>query len=638
MSRVFSILLILIGSSNAAALPEPINVADALILQAEAKGLAHHSYWMALMHYRQNAKNQPNEVTSEIISSEFFLSPVGNKDSASELAATIKPFFKDPGTDPDSHAQCRFIARYKWLRKTLNWDGILPPAVTCNQYNEWAMSGHVDSLSMVFATGYLSNPASLYGHILLKFNTNRSIIPSEILDESVNFGAIIPRNENGVIYVFKGLFGGYDASFSSTRFFRINHMYAESELRDMWEYELALNKDEIDQIISHSWELLKVRFKYYFLKENCAYQMAKLLELVIRQPLLPRDMPWSLPVTVFNRLASLERNGVPLVRKVRLIPSRLNNFYAKYAALTPSQKLLANELVIGKSDFGKADYSALSEPEKVTLVDTLLDYYEFRIVSDAKDTDLRKSKQNLLIQRSVLASQTSSTNESSSREPDTTPPHEGQFPGLTRMGLFQNSRLGTGMELRFRPAYYDFLQPDVGHVANSNLTMFDFRTIYANNRLTLRSLDLVDIESLNVSRTRLPGDGGLAWNIKLGFKNQDLGCQNCMTFNFSGGIGKAAPITSNITTYGMIDLFAQTQYLDSGTLGAITRIGLIGSPVIGWKSNFTIGQRVYTNGSLSNRRSISWENRFGTSRNWDIRISYNDEAARELQTAISIYW
>lgn len=638
LTRVFSIFLVLIACSSAAAFAEPSEEVEALVRQAEANGLAHHPYWMALMHYRHNAQYQNTGLTSEIISPEFFLSPGGATDSASELAATLAAFFKDPGNDPDSHAQCRFIARYKWLRKSLDWEGLKPPSVTCKQFNEWAMNGHIESLSLVFATGYLSNPASFYGHILLKFNTNRAVVSTYILDESVNFGAIVPSNENGVLYVLKGLFGGYDASFSNTRFYRLNHMYAENELRDMWEYELALSKDEVDQIAAHSWELLRTRFTYFFLKENCAYRMAELLELVIEQPLLPRGMPWSLPAPVFNRLASLERDGVPLVRKVRLIPSRLNSFYAKYSTLTSAQKLLAGELVAGTTGFGNPPYSGLPEPERISIIDTLLDYYEFRIVAEEKKTDSKKMKQKFLIERAGLASQVPSAIGDLRHTSDISPPHEGPLPGMIRLGLLQNSHLGAGMELRFRPAYYDFLQLDAGHIANSNLTMLDFRTVYANDRLTLRSLDLVNIETLNVSRTPLPGDGGLAWKVKFGFENQNLSCKDCMIFNFIGGIGKATPIANIVTGYGMIDLTAQTKYLDSGTIGAAARIGVAGSPVEWWKSNLTMGQRVYTNGYLSNRRVIRWENRFGSHRDWDIRISYEDQIARELQAAFSTYW
>lgn len=209
---------------------------------------------------------------------------------------------------------------------------------------------------------------------------------------------------------------------------------------------------------------------------------------------------------------------------------------------------------------------------------------------------------------------------------------------MIRLGIVHNNRLGTGMEIRFRPAYYDILELDASHITNSNVTMFDFKTIFTENHLGLRSLDLVNIETFNVSRTLLPGDGGLGWKVKFGFEAQNNACVDCMTFNLIGGLGKAIQLTTYSIAFGMLDTFAQTEYADSGTIGAIVRTGMVGSPINGWKTNFTIGNRTYFNGSQSSNRLIRWENRFGTQRDWDIRISYEKQYARELQLAISIYW
>jgi hypothetical protein len=37
-------------------------------------------------------------------------------------------------------------------------------------------------------------------------------------------------------------------------------------------------------------------------------------------------------------------------------------------------------------------------------------------------------------------------------------------------------------------------------------------------------------------------------------------------------------------------------------------------------------------------RLIRWENRFGVQRDWDVRISYENQIAHELQIGISTYW
>ena len=377
---------------------------------------------------------------------------------------------------------------------------------------------------------------------------------------------------------------------------------------------------------------------YYFLKENCAYRMSELLELVIGQPLLPQSVPWAIPVTVFNRLESLQRDGKPIMRKVRLIPSRLNSYHAKYSALTATQKSLVKELANGALNFEQAAYVELPETGKIVITDTLLDYYEFRIVGDSKNMQFKQAKRKSLMERGKLASQNLSSVEDVTQAVKVSPPHEGSNPSMIRVSVSHNNQLGDGIELSFRPNYFDFLELDAGRIANSNLTMFDFRMSYVKNRISLKGLDLVNIETLNVAPTPLPGDGGWAWKVKFGFENQDFSCRNCMTFNLTGGLGRAAPIISSMTAYGMIDFFGQTPTLNSGKLGTVTRIGLIGTPIEGWKSNFALGEKSYINGGQSNSRLVRWENRFGTQRDWDVRISYEEQIARELQIGISTYW
>jgi Domain of unknown function (DUF4105) len=635
--RFFIYFFLALFSSHSFAEAEASAEINSLVKQSETLRLAQHPYWLALMHYKPSTPGENIQRHSEVTSTEFFLSADGRTNSPAELTATIAALFKPVNVNSNDHAQCRFVARYQWLRKVLNWDGITLPLAECKNFNAWQKNGRVESISLIFATGYLSNPASFYGHILLKFNADRKIAKSNILDESINFGAIVPENENGLVYVVKGLFGGYDASFSSARFYQQNHMYAENELRDMWEYELALSANEVNQIVQHSWELLSTKFTYYFLDKNCAYSMAELLELVIDQPLLPKT-PWSIPINVFNRMESLTRNGAPLVRNARLIPSRLNSYHAKYAGLNAKQRTLVKSLTDNTLNFDHQDYADLNETEKIGVTNTLIDYFEFRIIEEKNNAPFKKAKQQSLLARAKLASESLTNIQSATNVPRVSPPHEGPKPSMIRLSLLNNAQLGPGIELRFRPTYFDLLSLDAGRLADSNVTMFDVKTIYADGRLSLRSLDLVNIETLNIAQTPLTGDGGWAWKVKFGFDSQDLSCSNCMTFNATGGIGKAMQLSQRFSLYGLTDFFAQTSHQGSGTLGAAPRFGLIGTPVNGWKSNLSAGEKYYFNGSKSSSHFYRWENRLGNQRDWDIRIAYEKQNTREVQIGVSTYW
>jgi len=185
---------------------------------------------------------------------------------------------------------------------------------------------------------------------------------------------------------------------------------------------------------------------------------------------------------------------------------------------------------------------------------------------------------------------------------------------------------------------YDRLELDAGRIPNSNLTMFDLKTVYLDKRLRIRSLDFVKIENFNLPKTPLPADGGFAWDFKVAYETQNLACSGCMIFNLAGGLGKAAQLTQHWVVFGMLDLFAQTPHQGSGSLGALPHIGLLASPALGWKSSVILGRQSYLNGSRANYRVVRWENRFGSSRNWDVRVSYEEHVAHEFLAAVSLYW
>ena len=607
----------------------------ALLTQAHSKNIAQHPYWKALLHYR--TANLDTGIKSEVTSPDFFLAPHGAVNSESELEATLNAFFQAVSEAPDNHAQCRFIARYQWLRKVLDWGGAQPPQVNCLRYQTWIRQGHVNSASLIFATGYLSNPASFYGHILLKFNADRSVVTTNLLDETLNFGAIVPDAEHPLSYIVKGVFGLYDSAFSSTGFYRLNHTYAEEELRDMWEYELNLSPEELQQISAHSWELLQAKFDYYFFNQNCAYRMAELLSLVVDEPLLSPSLPWSVPVSVFDHLVTVQHHGKPLVRSVKRIPSRLNRYRDQYHQLNKNQQQIVGDYVTQKPTLAQTQFSTLGATEQIAIVDTLRDYYQFLLIVDNSNIDYKTRRRDLLIARASLPAMSTAMQEPVQRD-NVPPPHSGSPAGMVRLGALQNNKLGAGFSLQLRPTYFDMLQSDSGRLPNAHLSMFDLTATYFSNRWQVRQLNLVNIENLSVSDTPLPHDGGWAWRVKFGGVSAHLACDNCLVANVTGGIGKAVKIGDKIVAYAMLDGMIQSNYASNGTLATQPRLGILATPIEGWKSNLILSRRAYVNGTHSSALQAQWENRFGVARDWDVRLNYSYNVASEWQAALSTYW
>lgn len=171
--------------------------------------------WSALLHYKASLWGGKKSI---VRSSDFFLSPNGVSHPDEELKATLVAMAGPVTDDPNLHAQCRFPARALWLKRVAPVMASQWPKVECPNYRTFSYSGDIESISLVFATGYLSNPASYFGHPLIKFNLSRAKIPTSLLDVSVNYGALTPDNENPFVYMARGLFGGYKATFSHRHF------------------------------------------------------------------------------------------------------------------------------------------------------------------------------------------------------------------------------------------------------------------------------------------------------------------------------------------------------------------------------------------------------------------------------------
>lgn len=610
------------------------NIGQIVKESIEAK-LFEDPYWRALLHYRQIDGKPVSGWESDIVSTEFFLAENGATDPEAELVATIRAIYRPVTENPDLHAQCRFVARYQWLAKQMAKAEFDPPPVNCGQFEEYSFAGKIKSISAVFATGFLGNPASYYGHVLLKFNTDREFGVARLLDHAINFGAKVPDHENPLVYVVKGVLGGYEAGFSHEKFYRNNHIYVENELRDLWDYELELSQEQVDQIVAHSWELLGQRYQYYFAKENCAYRMGELLELVVDEPMYSRELPWALPADMFERLSKVQRKDKSIIRKIEWIPSRQSLFYAKYNSLTENLKKIAGEMA-HHHDFKWPEYVNLSAQEKNEIADVLFDYYEYRIVVEDDDQQL-KSLKNELLQERLKNSQTGGVEKFDTG--DVQPPHKGPLASMLQYSLYSNNRFGSGAGIRFRPAYFDTLSLDESRIPNSTLTMMDFHAIYMNDKLFIKHFDFMNVQSLSLSKTRMRDDKDWAWKMKFGIETLHPGCIDCQIFNAVGGGGKAVHLFSqNSTVYGMMEANLQSKYQDFGTAGVAAYIGVIGYPVDGWKTHLVVGNKQYLDGSVSEVNVIKWNNRFGKSRRWDVRVSYEHNLDDEISLGYGFYW
>ena len=87
------------------------------IARAHRQHLATSSQWLQLVHYRPNTLR--SGYTSFASGRSFFLADNGRGNPQAELDATLRAIALPVTDQPDMHAQCRFIARFHWLKKVL---------------------------------------------------------------------------------------------------------------------------------------------------------------------------------------------------------------------------------------------------------------------------------------------------------------------------------------------------------------------------------------------------------------------------------------------------------------------------------------------------------------------------------------
>lgn len=591
--------------------------------------LARHQTWLKLIKYEASSETATGWL-SAIHADSFFLANNGKTNPLAELRATIKHFqSSDAELVDDEHPSCRFPARYIWLSRKLEGNVELAPMAKCAKYNDWIRNGDTHSISFVLATGYLENPASFYGHTILKMNSSQNRTSREIEDVSVNYGAIVPDEENPVSYIFKGIFGGYDAGFSDTDYYFHTHNYGETELRDIWEYELNLNKDEVDFLLAHSWEVIGKEYTYYFFRKNCGYRMAELLQLLPDIDIIPDNPLFVMPQVLIQRLNTITRNGVPLVKSVNRLRSRQSKLYDSYFSLSPNAQKIVSEIARAPEQLDGDEFNALSADSKTHILEVLINYYLFLQKKEPENTDNENHYRKVLSKRFALPA-----GRQLNKSPTKASPDKGRNPSRISVGFARNSDIEHSAVLHIRPAYYDEMDSEAAHVDNSSLSMAELQLAIYEDDIDIRKLDIVAISSFNSNATNLPGDEMDTWSMRFGLRAQRLDCIQCESLYFEGEKGKGFNINRKTKFILGAGGGIQDQRKSLGNLYGTVSGKLLSrlSEEITLKTQ--IQRRYFYDGRTPNDLKIAFKVRYKLTTNSDIRLSYESHHGN----SISLDW
>lgn len=596
------------------------------------QALATAPTWLKLLSFESSLLN--DKWSPAIYSDTFYLSkkPIA---SAQELISTLQAFKLDIDLkNANQHAQCKYPARFIWLSRQLDFNQLGIKPVQCPDYMEWSNQASLDSISFVFATGYLGNPASYYGHTLINLNTSEQS-RNTLLDTSINYGADVPDDEGPVAYILKGIVGGYDGSFTHSKYYFHTQNYLENELRDLWEYKLNLSNEDQQFLLAHLWELLNHHYAYYFFNRNCVSRMYQLLSIIDEVSLPEMNPLWVVPQEVIRAINQAIYKDQPLVNKVKYTPSRQTQFYNKYWQLTANEVQLLDELIADPDKLKSLNDIPLTNQQKQRVLAVLLDYFQFVIEKNSdNEVDYNRSYDRVLAARFQLPIGKA---EFEKQQPE--PPHKGRPSSYSKIAYINNNMLGNGLRITIRPTYYDQLDASSGHIKNALLKMAELELKYLNSAFSVSKFTLVDITSVNNLATGLPEDGFDSWQLSFGFEEHNLSCQHCVAPILKGSKGWALPISVDSTIGFYVGGAVTESYQGKGNLYASTSSFITNSITNNWNIKLDIEARHYQRDKGEIKLGLETRYQIKTGQHiFDVRAGLNKHKTEEIFLGLGYYW
>ncbi|MDQ6980092.1 MAG: DUF4105 domain-containing protein [Ghiorsea sp.] len=584
--------------------------------------LAKQHTWQKLLHMDEETHR------SMVDGKDFFLVEQGHEDAVAELGATVA-MMDNVSDEKYLQTICKYPARFFWLSKQLNRPEIEQHIQQCRKLQRWVANN--DEVSLILVSGYLGNPASTFGHALLKIQSSQQNKQNILMDTAINYGAITPKNESTLRYVYKGITGGYKATFLDKYYYTQELVYSQLESRDMWVYTLNLNEDKTKLLIYHVWELIGQKFDYYFLDENCAYQLADLLGLVIEEPMV-EDVAWYVPVESFRRLEAIdnmyrEQGRSKLIKSVTFIPSsqrKLNTILSKLNEKElDSMSKLMNE---GSEVTVEHVIRSLTQNEKIHVLDAGLSYYNYLLIKSGLKPSLKAKalKQQILMARFRLP--VSPKVESDMQQ--LASPTQGAAPILLGLGVGHSDVQSTYARLHWS-GYHQSSTGD-NSLNGDALVLLNLELGIGGkkNAIFLDKLDFIRIRKLNHNQM-LIRNHGWAWQMRIGLDRQINQYDGVVAF----GAGKTWSVDDTLAFYGMVDVSLhslQSHLRLRPHLGMYSDLGQV-------KSLWYVGAE-----NINNKQTYQWvwggELSYFVASQTAVSLSYQRQETRKASLEARWFW
>ncbi len=493
--------------------------------QATVQEFATRPAWLNLLYYKASGKKHSSLVTRK----EFFTAVNGRHSPSAELESMLGLLRQvKPGSD--THVQCLFPARYQLLRQHFD----LPPPVDCTKFQLWYGRYAPTRLVLVYASQYVSNAASIFGHSFL-------LLPSEALPKAFwltyNYAADMPQGTSGLGYIYGGITGWFTGDYSIMPYFQRIHQYGSIENRDLWLYEIRLEPEELEFILHHLWELVHTAsFPYFFFDENCAGILLRTFAATLPDLQSAHRLPvYVHPMEVIQQLASANR-----IASVDLVPSQGSVLSSRLQSLQPRDQQQVR-LAIRDPDLPLGN-----PPPQVS--ETLIHYLTYMTLQNSGElpVEFKPLERAAHIER---AKHSDPPMEFPKEQALTQAPHLSHRSFMGYLGV-SSLRQTTTADLSYRFAIHDRLDPDTGFLKYSSVEGAHVQLSATQKSLWLKDLTIARIDNFQPYSSF---DPKASWRAKAAIV-ENLFTRSLADQYALGSVayGLGAELMPNVLWYGLI--------------------------------------------------------------------------------------
>lgn len=462
------------------------SIPSSILSKIDREHLYHDKHWQRLLHFKNGQ--------SEIDDPAFFISTKGKRDLKAELKASIEKLLNDTSDDENS-TLCYYPSRSNWILEQLPELKALIKIPKCEALKKEMLALEAKRITLILASAHINSPASAFGHTFLRVDANEE---TPLISYAVNYAAQT-QETNGFIYAYQGLFGGYQGRYSVQLYSKKIKEYSDLEQRDIWEYPLNLTQAEINKLLLHIFEIRHFYADYFFLSENCSYNLLWLIEVAKNDiDLVSKFNHKAIPIDTLREIVDAN-----LVKRTVYRPSKRKIILQKSQSIENSPKALS---FAKSNNFDLEKLVGLSKRQKANALELGSHLLQIRYAKEEVDKkEYLGHFLKLLNERSKLGD---------IPNPSIKTPIEPAAGHKSNKLTYSYSSHSEAL-IHMKVSYHDIYDNESGYIPGAYINFFDTAFRYKNKKFEIDEINILDIRSYAIQD---PIFKPISWQISLGGK------------------------------------------------------------------------------------------------------------------------